>query len=250
MLRMLCGSATHPPELSLGIVWYLAPDDTQNDNGKHVRYLRNAEKNSQTFRACDPALYDALGEIVSQNDRRVARIQEMSVFAPGTVFYDAPLTSASVSSVGPAARRARIAHRQAWAQGALEATQTCDIVFVDPDNGLEVQARSHQKNGPKYAYFDELAPYTARGQSLVIYQHIARNGTAEEQVMARLSEIARRLERGSEAFALHYHRGTARVFFVVPAPAHGELLLRRADTLLQSPWGSGEEPHFSIHLGT
>ena len=130
--------------------------------------------------------------------------------------------------------------RRAWLCGALNFTSGCDLVFVDPDNGFEVKVGPYQKRGPKYVFFDELLPYLERNQSLVIYHHIGRQGSARDQIRERLSQLSSKL--GLEAFALLYHRGSARAFFVVPAPRHRMDLISKAEMLMLSPWSR----HFEL----
>lgn len=132
--------------------------------------------------------------------------------------------------------------RDRWLKAALDLTRKCDLIFVDPDNGLEVPSvgRLHKK-GPKYTYFEELRPYRERGQSLVIYHHLCRNGKALDQIKQRVSQIKEQLNV-DDVYALRYHCGTARVFFVVPSPKHSSLLETRVDSLVkQQPWSQ----HFS-----
>ena len=45
--------------LSVGVNWYLTPDETHNGDGRHVGYLEN-----NVFRSCDEQMWSALGEIV------------------------------------------------------------------------------------------------------------------------------------------------------------------------------------------
>ena len=61
------------------------------------------------------------------------------------------------------------------APGAVVATDTASA-DADRDNGLEPRAGLPRQrlNGPKYAYFDELAPYLDRAQSVVVYHHFHR----------------------------------------------------------------------------
>ncbi len=115
------------------------------------------------------------------------------------------------------------------------------MVFADPDNGFETKGvRRHQIKGPKYAYYDELAPYLARGQSLVVYHHLGRNTSAGNNIRERLVQVDERL---GWALALRYRRGPARAFIVVPSDAHREVLAERAERLAQDPcWGQ----HFAL----
>ena len=241
LLRASC----HPSgsnKLKLGVVWYLVPDESHNEDGKYISYLEPTVENERRFRQCDPPLYDSFSEIVITRERQVSHIQDSSVLPPGTRYHDDYLSFNDMPSNGSTSRAKRLAYREGWVKGALEATKGCDVVFVDPDNGLEVKTERHQKLGPKYAYFDELTPYVQRGQSLIIYHHIGRNGTAEEQIQGRLIQLRNYFGVGEGVFALLYHRGTLRVFFVISQNIHAKILSARAKELLSRSWSQ----HFTI----
>ena len=210
--------AEYKQSLAVGVVWYLVPDETHNGDGKHIHYLDPSAYNQERYRDCDPTLYDTLREIVRSNRRNVSSIRDCQVFPLGTRFYEAVLTFNSHEYQSPFPQEDRVARRRAWLNDALESTAGCDVVFVDPDNGFEVKVGPYQRRGPKYVFFDELLPYAERDQSLVIYHHIGRQGSAWHQIQERLTQIKSKLER--DAFALLYHRGSARAFFIVPAPRH------------------------------
>jgi hypothetical protein len=237
LLRALCHPASDGNRsLSLGVVWYLVPDEGHNADGRHTGFLRLAPANAAEYRDCDPFLYDRLRKIVRREARHVASIRNSGILPAGTVFFEEPLTFGGMPHIGPAARDARLRLRTDWLERALDASAGCDVVFVDPDNGLESGTKRHHKRGPKFAYFDELEPYLRRGQSLVVYHHMGRNRKAPEQIQQRLAEITRRLEGCSSPFALRYGRGTSRGFLVVPANAHRAILLGRADHFVAGPW--------------
>ena len=242
LLKVLCASAESVtcPDMILGVVWYLVPDEVHNQDGKYVQYLVPTAKNQEQFRICDPALYDALAGIVDSGRRGVSSVSAGGVLPDGTLYYESPLAFDGLSGSGPGVRLQRAELRVRWLWGALECTAPCELVFLDPDNGLEVGVGPYLKRGPKYVFFDELAPFVQRGQSLVVYHHMSRHGRSLDQVRRRLSEIGDRL--GREAFALLYHRGSARAFFVVPVDGHEELLRTRAERFLDSPWAR----HFEL----
>lgn len=159
-------------------------------------------------------------------------VRERGVLPEGTVFYERVLSFAGMPGIGSSAMERRLDHRKVWAWDALAATRGCDIVFVDPDNGLETRAGVPRTRltGPKYAYFDELIPYLDKGQSLVVYHHLHRGPVFERQVRDRLSQVRERL---GPAFALRFHRGSGRVFFVVPSKTHRDILCERAVRLVR-----------------
>lgn len=50
-----------------------------------------------------------------------------------------------------------------------------DLVFFDPDNGLEVKSVSKgRKRSSKYAFLDEIADHYRAGRSVLVYQHLDR----------------------------------------------------------------------------
>jgi hypothetical protein len=244
LLRAFCLPGSDASRaLSLAVVWYLVPDE-RNADGKHTGYLDDrAAANLKWYRDCDPPLYGQLAEIV-RGTRHVTSIRESGILPAGTVFFEEPLTFDGMPRIGPAAREARLKHRGEWLQRALEATAGCDVVFVDPDNGLEVKTQRHTRRGPKHVFFDELVPYLQRGQSLVIYHHMGRNRKAADQIRQRLSQIAERLRGCDAPFALHYHRGTSRAFFIVATKAHGPVLVDRAKRFASGLWG--KQKHFCL----
>jgi hypothetical protein len=228
--------------LSLAVIWYLVPDEGHNADGKHTSYLDPAAANVTGYKDCDPFLYDSLAKIVRRGARHVTSIRNSRILPPATVFFEEPLTFDGMLCIGPAAREARLRHRSEWLQRALRATAGCDLVFVDPDNGFEVSTQRHRNRGPKYVFFDELAPYLRRGQSLVVYHHMGRNRRAADQIQERLDQITTRVEGCDTPFALRYHRGTSRAFLVIPAKRHGALLFDRAKRFVSGPWSK----HFSL----
>lgn len=140
LLKTLCAGNTNELDLSLGVVWYRVPDENHNDDGKHIRYLEQTPTNLARFRSGDSALYDSLSEIIKAGKRDVSLIQELNVLPTNTVFYETPLSYEGMSDNSPAARNERISYRNSWCSKALEATLGCDVIFVDPDNGLEVRS--------------------------------------------------------------------------------------------------------------
>lgn len=230
-------------DLSLGVVWYLDPDEEGTGDGGHVGYLEPTPQNLRRFRDCDPPLYDTLGEVVRSGRRSVRAVRECGVLPEGTAYYEEVLSFAGMPVAGAAAREERLDHRRAWVQGALETVDGCDVVYVDPDNGLEIErVRRHFNKGPKYAYFDELVPYLERGQSLVIYHHLHLGTTRRAQVQEeRLPQV---IERLGKAFALVYRPGSGRAFFVVPSESRWSVLYERAVRLVEHPCWS---QHFTLY---
>ena len=224
-------------QFRLGIAWYLFPDESHTADGKFTDYLKDKGDNHQKFRACDPILYDALRRLVAAGERNVAAVRQSEVLPVGTAYFES-----SLSYAPNATRASRQATRENWLTGALEATAEADVVFIDPDNGISETANPWSKNGPKFVFFDDLHRFAGRGQSLVIYHHLGRQGKHEQQVERWSQSLRNHLGSTITVWSLRYRRGSARVFFVIPYERHETLLENGIRGFLDSPWRA----HFDL----
>lgn len=217
--------------MKLGVNWYLAADESHNNDGKHINYLNaNVQKNLRKFKACDPELYDQLGLIVRNKSRAVKTVQESRVLPSDTVFYDKTLSFDPDSSIGE-----RMLIRKIWLEEGFNKLTTCDLVFFDPDNGLEVKSvNRYSRKGPKYVFYDELVDYYNRGQSLIIYNH--RNREPQSEYENRFRKIAEFIPQIDRIIYLRYNRGTTRDYVFVLQPRHKELIASNIKKFLESQW--------------
>jgi hypothetical protein len=232
LLRHLCGMLDEGegPTLSLGINWYRVPDEGGNA-GKHIGYLAPSPRNDPVFAQCDRKLYMALQRIVS--DHRCLLAVANHGILPSAVFYPDPLVV-----------EGRTVDRERWADAALRRLSGCEVVFVDPDNGLEPESRA----GRKHVFYKELRPYVERGQSLVVYHHLgrSRNRSHNEQIASVASKISSELGSAREVISLRYRRGTGRAYFIIPN-GREVLFNQRIRSFLCGPWGQQKvrgRPHF------
>lgn len=231
VLRVLCGKHEDSRLLRLGVLWYLTSFHSDpSGHGKHTGYLDDTPRNYEVFRACDVDLYDRLARIVHGGDRRVSVIPKSGILPSDTAYYSTPL---QFQGRGIRDLRERRTQRSIWLAKGLEDTVGCDIVFADPDNGLQVKSiAAHHKMGPKYVFLEELAPYVQRGQSAIVYQHATRQGKWRDQVRRRFEEMRDELSLASDPFALLWRSISPRTFFVIPSSSHRAVLHERAQLLI------------------
>jgi hypothetical protein len=242
LLRTLCGPNGRP-QFKLGVVWYLVPCETHNEDGKHINYLRDTTKPStRKLRTCDPVLYDGLrrllinnrNEIVSKR-RLVATIETSGLLPPGTVFYDAPL---SYSRQMPTSDRRGV--RRTWLEGAQRVTASADLVFLDPDNGIECESVVRTAlTGPKHVYWDEIRSFADRGQNVVVYHHLNRSCPSTEQVERLRAEFCKWMPENCKTSKIIYRRGTRRAYFIVMTAKHRADIVNKLSKML-TQW----ETHF------
>jgi hypothetical protein len=241
LLRFLSGltDVVADKPLRLGVVWYLVPNESESNDGSHISYLLH---DRYRLRFCDPPLYDTLQGLVRQDARHVDAIEKSAVFPNTTLFHAAPLSFSKPSH----SLKERLQSRSMLLRTALTVTKAADLVFFDPDNGLEVRSVArHERRGPKYAFLDELRLFGGRGQSVVIYQHLCRRKTAAQQIEDRLFSL-RRVFPHAMVTALRYRRGSPLAFFIVASRHHQMLLWERIRRFASHPeW----QKHFSAYTG-
>jgi hypothetical protein len=234
LLRRLAGRSGER-KIRLGILWCLFPDETHNNDGRHISYLGKPE-----FEALDDVLLRALQEIVASGRRSISAVSSSGVFSDGTVFCDA-------ATVAPHPLRlsqsSRMQYRTEWLDRCFRATEKCDLVFFDPDNGVEVASvPKHHSNAGKYIYWDELVPFWDRGQALLVYHHLNRTMPAARQVGDLGDRFRARLD-GAKVMPLVFRRGSCRVFWLVyRSSALGAELEHRAHDFLAIGWSRHFRP--------
>ena len=240
LLRWLCRADGHGAAFRLGIRWYLfdgGEPDAPND-GRHIQYLSNPTPVEKLLRDCDPELYDELKKLVLNGMRCIDTIEHGGILPSDTLFHSTPLKFDNAPQ-----KEAKRAMRQEWTEAGLAAVEESEVVFVDPDNGLEIPSTGRfGKKGPKFVYYDDLLPCWERGQSLIIYHHANRKKLSYE-VAQRCTELRHELS-GAKPVALRFRRRSPRVYFVLAQPHHEKRLNARVQSFLDSDWGKGNPPHF------
>ena len=238
LLRFLSGMTDDKDaRLRMGLVWYLHPNEGHGADGKFVSFLMPTEKDDKSdYRNCDCELWGKLRDMVLRNARCVYCAQGAGILPDDTAFYDAPL---HFPPQMPKPTRQEI--RKFWLSGALQKTDGADMVYLDPDNGIADAKKMYLKDGPKFTYTDDIRRFWERGQSLVIYHHLGHGTKAIDQIQNVATSIRDTL--GVVPIPLRFHRGTARVFFVIPAPCHGGVIESRVERFLGGEWGT--RGHFS-----
>jgi hypothetical protein len=228
LLRRLAGTLGER-EVRLGVIWCLYPNETHNGDGRHISYLHHPD-----YAELDPQLLATLRHIVASGRRSIDAVADAEILPKGTIFCDAPVC---LSKSTQSKREDRLRHRTTWLERCLGLTETAELIFFDPDNGIEVASvpRYHPSAG-KYIYWDELEPFWRRGQTLLIYHHLNRTQSALDQV-ARLGAALRSRFDGAFVKPLVFRRGSCRVFWLVRRRTFlGNEIERRANAFVSGSW--------------
>ena len=142
-----------------------------------------------------------------------------------------------LASTDRAARRLR---RDQWLADATTAVVGCDLVFVDPDNGLRLDDHSNpptRSKAIKHAYHHELRALADNGRrSVVAYHHADRTAPVSVQAQQRLAEAAAAVDLVPVATVIA-SRGTTRLFLILAADDHRPHLQQRLRSIESGAWG-------------
>jgi hypothetical protein len=211
--------------LTIGLNWYLAPDEGHNADGKHTAYLQPSNRQHASLAACDGELMRCLAAVMCSRSVR-------TLDACGALPDSSPTHSEKLDP------HAGLVGRQAWHHRALHALATADVVLADPDNGICGTTSAPKLQ--KYALLSELADYAHRGQSIVGYHHADRSASAETQARRRLDELAAGVAQDPVGTVIA-HRGSCRFFLVTAAQPHAARLAAALGA-----FSDGWKPHVEL----
>ena len=195
------------------LAWMLTPDDRGQDGG-YRSYLEEPTK----WRHFDPELYDGLSALLQSAPTPQVSLIEGAGLLPRTMYYSEVVPDGSKD-------------RDAWRKGLLRAASGVDLVFFDPDNGIEVRSKPvGRKESSKYVMWREIEGVWHAGCSLLIYQHFPRE--PREAFAERMAAELQR--RTSAAFMRAFY--TAHVLFLLAVQAQHAAPFRMAVSSFLPRW--------------
>ncbi|MFC2139204.1 hypothetical protein ACFLR4_00960 [Bacteroidota bacterium] len=135
----------------------LTPDDGSNDGSKQS-YLSNPKRWAEH----DKSLYYSIYKLVLLENHNKLSLLENTNILLGSSFYSEIVLDYSAA-------------RNIWFDNLQLNMENADLIFFDPDNGIEVKSKPYgSKDSSKYIYWKEIEAVWERGKSLIIYQHFPR----------------------------------------------------------------------------
>lgn len=200
-------------EGKLLVAWMLTPDDGSRDGG-----FRSYLQDPTTWRQYDPDLFAGLAGLLGSAALPRVSLLERSGLLRSASYYSAFVPDACLD-------------RDAWRQGLLNAARNVDLVFVDPDNGIEVPSKPVGcKGSSKYVTWKELEALWKAGCSLLIYQHFRREPRA-----AFAERLVSELRGRTGAYFTQAFR-TSHVLFLLAVQERHNWMIREVSLLLQQRW--------------
>ncbi|MDX9988676.1 hypothetical protein [Thiothrix unzii] len=194
------------------VAWMLTPDDGGSD-GKFVEYLTEPSK----WEKHDPLLYSELIRLVGKG-RNVSLIEESNILNECAFFSDIVPDSS--------------ANRKEWFSNLLTASTHTDLVFLDPDNGIEIKSKPYgRKDSSKFLYWHEIKELWKSGKSLLIYQHFIRE--KRETYIQRILQAVQQETTNSTIHAF----ATPRVLFILALQPRHQMHQDAIIKAITNSWG-------------
>ncbi len=247
LLRSLCMGSASSAQIKLGVLWYLANSkidrNARGKDGKHISYL-----SKQGYEECDPPLFRTLDRIARDSDlfqlSDVKGIHRRYVgkFGAGIRAIETVLPSGTKcfgEEIPPSAGDAR----SQWFERAYMQLEKRDIVFLDPDNGIFLGGNGAPAKAGKYVLPGEIETLWKHGCSLVIYHHLGRKDSHDNQIKHISGELSK-LTEGASIWGLRYRRGSSRAFFILAQEKHHEVIQKGIASMEEGYWQKNN--HFEV----
>jgi hypothetical protein len=192
LLRILAAGGKN----KIAVCWMLTENDKRAD-GKFTAYLNRPKR----WRSFDPHLFDMLLNAVDKkNGRGIASVARARMI-PSATYFSRLLTDEN---------------RDEYFESLGKEVHRSQLIFFDPDNGLEVRSVPKGRRGShKYLYWDEAARFFSNGHSLLVYQHYPRMDR-KRFVILKVTEIFARMS----TTAVYSFKTAKVVFFLIPQRRH------------------------------
>jgi hypothetical protein len=206
-------------QFKIGVCWMLTEADA-SAQGANRDFLNQPK----VWGGYDPTLFKVLAKVPASPQLSDLQRIEADGIVPGASFFNEFVPDDGTK-------------RGSFHTRCLKAFAGRDLVFFDPDNGLEVKSvRKGRKRSSKYVYESEIGDHYQVGRSALIYQHFPRHVTREACVANAASRLAARLA-GASIWSIV----TAHVVFLLAArPEHDA----RAAAVVEMLSARGWFPHF------
>lgn len=208
--------------LPTAVCWMLTQNDERCD-GRITKYLTTPE----THRNYDPPLFDYLKRAVLDRKLKNVKAAQHIDCLHQCRFHDEILSDDA-------------ANRALYFKKFAKISKGCNLVFFDPDNGIEVKSKPYgRSDSSKYLYWREVVEFFIKGYSLLIYQHFPRKNR-KQFIDTLVNEASRKID-SKEIFSFQ----TPRVLFLLFAQERDLKSIRKSTEKIHEIWGN--EILYKIH---
>ena len=225
LLRTLTGcidsQQTKKSELTLAVCWMLTPDDN-TPHGNRTDYLKLPLPNIYSNLDYNLFSYIRKLDIANGNNRDVKNAQNEMCLPIDSLFY---------FQYVPSDRN----DRSEFFKKFLKQAEEFDIIFYDPDNGLNVMSHRYgTMYSIKYLYWCELSASYSLGNSILLYQHFGMQAGGRDLFIENMANNLKRSIGIEEIYSL---KSAHVVFFLLPQLKHRFVFEEKIEYLRKN-WSS------------
>lgn len=197
-------------------VCWLLTNGEDGSNGSRIKYLEQPDK----WRKFDPMLYEYLRkQVLELKNRNVNVLEKADLFESFRFF--------------PRIIEDDIQARENFFNDFLRFAKGTQLVFLDPDNGLEIKSIPRgRKASSKYIYWEEVQAVHEAGHSILIYQHFPRRARKPY-----IEDIVNRIRDITTIKRIFYYSTPFVVFLLLPQKEHEEIFIENNQNILNN-WGN------------
>lgn len=190
----------------LAVCWYMTgQQDEAAHEEKYFSYLHRPDE----FRHLSPKVFDTLKELVDHTPAQGRRIKALETLLEASVFHGREVPK-------------RASSRKIWTRQLIESVGEADLVFLDPDNGIQGKRLT-----PKHVALFEISALRRPDRALVI---------AQRQLGRRARFVAEQLQAlGCQRVELIRFRLVSSRFYVV---ADHDLAMSERIASFSRKWGN------------
>ncbi|SEK22642.1 hypothetical protein SAMN02910353_00213 [Ruminococcus sp. YRD2003] len=144
----------------IGINWYNPGElDFERDKNGKFKQEDGRYRDFTTFKDYAPDIATALESL---KDKHSIKMLEKKKLIRNAVYYNRIIPRGNDK-------------RSIWHTTAMKKLEKCDVVFLDPDNGLLCNSvKMGSVKSVKYSYYCEVKDYLKNGKTVIIYNHRSR----------------------------------------------------------------------------
>jgi len=204
---------------SLSQLWFMYPDETHNSDGRHISYF-------EKVKGFDKDLEENFRYII-ENKRSVKALEDASLINNISYFRDI------------LEKDCNLKYRKNWFQKAYEFSKNKQIILTDSDNGIATKCDKTKKDieildynflekklkSGKYIFFDEIEMLFDISETLIVYHHLNRCFSHDEQIEILLENLKNRFNK---VLAIKHKPYSPRVyFFLIKEELHYNMFFSR-----------------------
>lgn len=210
--------------IKLGINWYQfdGTHHTESPNdGKHYTYLTKKRKDYKKLSDLFPDIYKDFETFFTKNvkgtteiakeKRLIQNLEHISCLTK-VLFYSEDICNKD---------------RKEWFEKSVDCLDKAEIIFLDPDNGLEY---ARGTGGVKHVLIDELKEYYSKGNSVILYNHRDRKPTST--YLTKFKDAANEIGTCDDCLRIiRANKGTVRDYVFFTQKKHKTLINSLFDKL-------------------